>query len=280
MDFPTFLQRHGRSQTTIDTYCGHIGRFYAWCEETFGEKPSELYRSNVLEFQSHLLQNRKLNPATVNVYMSALAQYNAYGIETGQQTEQAVQKQDYIKIQSPYVNPWDGEEREIDRLRQAILAQKKKHSKRDYALITVMAYGGLRVSEAVGLQLDDVFLGTHEMLVRNGKGEKARTITMNDKIVQAIRAYLVVRPNTHPTPYLFVSQKGERLRRGRVNQICRDYSTTVHPHMLRHFFCTKSQSVGYDLYETAQQAGHKDPRTTMRYAHPSKKAMLEKANRM
>jgi integrase len=51
--------------------------------------------------------------------------------------------------------------------------------------------------------------------------------------------------------------------------------------MLRHFFCSQAQNVaGYSIAETAQQAGHASTKTTLRYSHPNRQVMIEKANKL
>lgn len=279
--FRDYLHNVNIADGSISLYVGHLQRYLRWCEESYCQSPTLLYRSNLLEFKSYLLNIRKLKGETVNVYLSALSAYNDFLMETGQQEESAFHKRDYIRCQTPVTNPWDHEESAVQALRQKLLTEDKRHGKRNYALITLMAYTGLRVSEAVGLLLEDVLFTTRELLVRKGKGGVARTVAMNDKVIYGLEQYLTIRPRYPQSPYLFISQKGNKLHRSQVNRICSKYSSDkLHPHELRHFYCTKSQTVGFQLYETAQQAGHKDPRTTLRYVHPSKKEMREKANLM
>ena len=96
-----------------------------------------------------------------------------------------------------------------------------------------------------------------EILIRDGKGNKARIAIINDKIIHAVDEYRKVRPRTD-NPYLFINRYGKKLTRGRLNQVCNQYSDSITPHKLRHFWCSQSQEVaGFSIAETAAQAGHK-----------------------
>lgn len=278
--FESFVAQIDMSSETVKTYSGRVRRYLEWCQDTFSSVPEKLHRSNMLEFKSYLLNVKDLARETVNSYLAALRSYNEFLIETKVQEEMVFRKRDYLRVQTPINNPWDGEEEDVIITRQRILETGKRHSKRDFAIVTLMAYDGLRVSEVCGQLLEDVHLNTNELFVRSGKGDVSRTVTINQKVSDAIKEYLRVRGETD-CPYLFVSQKGGRLQRQQVYRITKEYSEgKLSPHKNRHYFCSKSQEVGYSISETANQAGHKDPRTTLRYTHPSKKQLLEKANRM
>ena len=276
--FRVYMEQQSMSQETVKSYLGNTRRYYQWCEGSFGLPPDNLYRANVLNFKSFLQTVRRLNPSTINYYLSALAKLNEYMIEAGYQAELVLSKNDFIPIQLQTSNPWDGEEKEVVVFLQKVLSSKKEFCVRDYALFNVIAYTGVRNSELINIILDDVDLNGREILIRDGKGGKARVVFINDKIINAVREYLKVRPDSDSS-VLFLSRYGTGLTRGRINQICNQYSNFITPHKLRHFWCSQSQEVaGYSLAETAAQAGHKDTRTTLRYTHPTKAKMKEKAN--
>ena len=128
--------------------------------------------------------------------------------------------------------------------------------------------------------VQDIAFDTGEILVRSGKGDKARTVYLNDKISNAVREYLKERNSE--CSYLFVSRQGNgKINRSRINQIFNKYSNIITPHKLRHFYCSQAQNVaGYSIAESAQQAGHASTKTTLRYSHPDRKKMIEKANKL
>ena len=275
--FEKYLAQCGLSVNSIITYLGQLKRYQRWMKETFGAELTVLYRANVLEFKSYLLNVAKLSDKSVNTYLSALQKYNEFLLEQGLGESGVIRKSDYRKVQHPFANPWNGEAEDVERLRQAILSSGRRYSKRDFALVTLLAKAGLRVSEAVHVKLTDFSLEAGELRV-TGKGGKTRTVIINDKIVSAIREYLRCRGECQ-SGYLFVSQQKEKLDRSRVNQIIKQYSATITPHTLRHYFCSQAQNAGgYSTMETALMAGHANPRTTMLYSHASKKQLREKAN--
>jgi len=276
-EFEDYLKHNGLSDHSVVSYSGHLRRYQRWLKETFGAELTILFRANILEFKSYLLNIAKLSDKSVNAYLSALQKFNAFLLEQGLGESGVIRKSDYRKVQRPFANPWNGEAEEVEALRQAILSSKAKYAKRDFALVTLMAKAGLRVSEATGVKLADFSLEAGELLVR-GKGDKTRTVIINDKIVDAIREYLRCRGECQ-IDYLFVSREGGKLDRSRVNKIIKAHSATITPHTLRHYFCSQAQNVGgYSVMETALMAGHADPRTTMLYSHASKKQLREKAN--
>ena len=138
-------------------------------------------------------------------------------------------------------------------------------------------YAGLRRSECVNLKLDQVDLIAKEIRVI-GKGDKQRLVYINDRIAAAIREYLKER-NTD-SPYLFASRQCAKLSASRINQIFNQYSDTITPKTLRHFFCSNALENGYSIHEVANQAGHSNVQTTLIYSNPSAKQMKEKANKL
>ena len=129
------------------------------------------------------------------------------------QTEVVILKADFMKVQMQYANPCTVTKQEVDAFRQRLL---EGGSKRDYALVTLYAYSGLRRSECVNLLLEQVDLVSKEIRVI-GKGDKQRLVYLNDKIVHAIREYLKERRTE--SPYLFVSRQSGKMAPSRVNQI-------------------------------------------------------------
>ena len=76
---------------------------------------------------------------------------------------------------------------DVERFRQEILEQ---NGTRDYAIVTILAYAGLRISECLQLRMEDVSLKAKEIAVRRGKGDKMRVVFIGDKVVNAVREYL------------------------------------------------------------------------------------------
>ena len=272
--FCDYLAAKGCVKKTVETYGQTVGGYMEWYQSTFGEPLQKLYRANVLDYISYLRTVRKLVNRSVNTKLAALKNLNDYLIETGVQTEVVLSKQDYLKVQTSYASPSTITRDQVEAFRQRVL---EGSGKRNYAIVTVMAYAGLRISECLALSPEDVSLPAKEITVRSGKGGKTQVVFIGDKVVNAIKEYLTECPNTD-RPYLFVSRRGGQLSREQVNRICKDYSDTITPHSLRHFYCSAAIEAGYSINEVANQAGHSNVHTTLLYTNPTREKMKEKAN--
>ena len=214
------------------------------------------------------------SPKTVNHHLSSLRSYNDWLIESGQQTDTVILKNDFMKIQLQYASPSTVTKKDVEAFRQRLL---ESGSKRDYAIVTLFAYSGIRRSECANLKLNQVDLTAREIRVI-GKGDKQRLVYINDKIVYALREYLKERNSD--SPYFFVSRQSEKLTTSRINQIFNRYSDVITPKSLRHFFCSNALENGYSIHEVANQAGHSNVQTTLIYANPTAQAMKDKANKL
>lgn len=272
--FALYMQKLGKSQNTMATYIRNIRQYFEWCEFSFGNAPPQLYRANVLEYISYMRNLKGYSPKSVNNHLSALRCLNEFLIAEGTQTETVILKTDFMKVQLQYASPCTVEKRDVDAFRQRLL---ESGSKRDYAIVTLYTYSGLRRTECVGLLLEQVDLVSKEIRVV-GKGDKQRLVYINDKIVHAIREYLKERRSE--SPYLFVSRQSGKLSPSRINQIFNQYSDRITPKTLRHYFCSHALESGYSIHEIANQAGHSNVQTTLIYSNPTAKEMKEKANRL
>lgn len=272
--FQEYLVASGKSDNTIESYCLAIRGFLLWYQGIGGQPPKQLARQDVLTYVTYLRTVRGLTNRSVNTKLAALQALNEFLIETGRQTELVLSKRDYLRVQIAYANPSTVSREQVEALRQQILAGQ---GLRDYAIVTVLAYAGLRISEALNLRVGDIDLAAREITVQHGKGDKMRVVFIGDKVVAAIQEYIQERPDTD-SPYLFLSRKGGALSRGQVNRIFNAYSDTITPHTLRHFFCSAAIEAGYSINEVANQAGHSNIHTTLLYTNPTREKMKEKAN--
>lgn len=269
-----YLTEQGKAENTVKAYRQAVGEYMKWCEMTFGEQVQQLYRTNVLDYISYLRTVRKLANRSVNAKLAVLQSLNDYLVETGTQTDTVLTKRDYLRVQTAYANPSIVSREQVEAFRQRVLVG---NGKRDHAIVTILAYAGLRISECLALCPEDVSLTAKEITVRHGKGDKMRVVFIGDKVVNAVREYLKERLDTG-SPYLFVSRRGGPLSRGQVNRIFNTYSDVITPHTLRHFYCSAAIEAGYSINEVANQAGHSNVHTTLLYTNPTREKMKEKAN--
>lgn len=155
--------------------------------------------------------------------------------------------------------------------------------RRDRAMMELLYGAGLRVSEMVGLDLDDVALKARTLRVR-GKGRKERLVPFGRRAATAITAYLPdraawVRASGHRA--LFVNQRGGRLSDRSVRRIL-DRAVAelargrhLHPHALRHAFATHLLEGGMDLRAIQELLGHASLATTQVYTSVDLARLME-----
>lgn len=280
--FERYLREEGKKENTIKGYIYNISVFLKWFDESKGIKFKKLHRENIQEYISFLRTVKQAKPKTVNTKLNALVKFNQFLIETKIQQEMIITKKDYLKVQPQYASLAKVELKDVEKFRQLIL---ESNNKRNYALITLLAYAGLRISEALSLKMQDFNLISREITVWNGKGDKYRIVFMSDKVKTALQSWLKERKQKRIySDYLFVSNRNKPLNRTTVNKLFKAYSERLHkditPHDLRHFFCSHAISRGMSVHEVANQAGHSNIHTTLLYTNPTKDELIEKMNQL
>ncbi len=143
---------------------------------------------------------------------------------------------------------------------------------RDLLLLAVMAYAGLRRSELLGLDWDDLDLSRRLLRVRKAKGGRQRTIPIHPALAPLFVDYYATRvPLTEQA--LFVGVQGKRLNDTQLDQLFRHYVAAsgvgerkrVTPHTLRHVFASELLHAGANLRQIQELLGHKHLDSTQRY---------------
>ena len=168
--------------------------------------------------------------------------------------------------------------------------------RRDRAILELFYASGLRLSELVGLGIEDVNLSSRMVRVL-GKGKKERLVPFNSSTAEAIRAWLKDRamPLAAQSPQpkaqspwrrgasapLFLNYRGGRLSTRSVDRIVRRYVALcgakfgISPHALRHSFATHLLANGADLRAIQELLGHARLSTTQRYTHVNAAHLIE-----
>ena len=143
-------------------------------------------------------------------------------------------------------------------------------SKRNKAMLETLYSSGIRVSELVGLNIDDVdFIGN--IIKVTGKGKKERLVPIGNKALEAMKDYLDHRHKD--SPVLFLNKNGTRLSTKGVLNMTHKYiqlaslQKKVSPHVLRHSFATHLLNRGADLRSVQELLGHANLSTTQIYTH-------------
>ena len=153
----------------------------------------------------------------------------------------------------------------------------KKFGKRDRAILELLYSSGLRVSELVDLNLDQVDFDSSMVLV-HGKGNKERLVPMGAYAERALKDYLLERQtaqHSEDPDAFFLNKNGTRLTVRTVQRLVAQVilqmglSKNVTPHTLRHSFATHMLGSGADLRTIQELLGHESLSTTQKYTHVS-----------
>jgi integrase/recombinase XerC len=156
---------------------------------------------------------------------------------------------------------------------------------RDQMMLELLYGCGIRNSELVGINLEDIRLSDEAILIR-GKGKKQRYVLFGNAVKVALKAYLPARlqrlsESKKSSPALLINLRGGRLTTRSVGRIikkiavAKGLSPDVHPHTLRHAFGTHMLEEGADLRAIQEMLGHERLSTTQRYTQLSIKHVLQ-----
>ncbi len=162
------------------------------------------------------------------------------------------------------------------------VSDKATTQARDTALFTLLYGCGLRISEALGLDVRDAPLpGSDAMLRVMGKGSKERIVPVLPAVREAMAAWLALHPDRQPASPLFVGARGGRLNPAVAQRTMRDYrhlnglADHATPHARRHSFATHLLAGGADLRSIQDLLGHASLSTTQRYTAVDTDRLME-----
>lgn len=145
---------------------------------------------------------------------------------------------------------------------------------RNLLILRVMLDAGLRSAEALSLKVQDVDLKSGQLMVRNGKGGKDRSLWLGPDLVTLVTSYIETQGKVRPGDYLFTSRTGQRLGTGYLRSLVRGLAVKagiegkhVHVHTLRHSFATDLLRDTKNLVLVQQALGHSSIISTTIYTH-------------
>ncbi len=267
----------GYSPHTLSAYRNDLGQFDAFLGVQESEREWPKVDQDVVVSYVLSLKEREYSQATVARKLAAIKSFFHFLV-----AESVLADDPTAALDAPRVTkklPRTLSRDDVERLLAAPLAGRGPKALRDAALLEVLYATGIRVSELVALNVEDVSLPSATMRCL-GKGSKERIIPMYDRAVEVIRTYLeegrVTYLKDRDERALFLNPRGSRLTRQGLWLIIKAYvekseiSTRVTPHTLRHSFATHLLSGGANLREVQQLLGHANVSTTQIYTHVSK----------
>lgn len=276
----------GFSTNTLEAYKNDLYQFVEFAQgrdHIQGETWGKVNLALLTDYVSSLRGRKSYRDTTTARKVAALKSFFNFMVQ-----EEAIEQDPTEFLIAPRVGrslPKYLSEEEVGRLLEQASKVGSPDGKRDSAILELLYATGLRVSEMVSLNLQDVNL--EEGYVRcMGKGSKERIVYIYPRAVQALRSYiegarpiLVSGNNSRSGPRskeekaVFVNQRGDRLTRQWVWTILKTYARKagldkpITPHILRHSFATHMLMGGASLRHVQELLGHSSITTTQVYTH-------------
>lgn len=285
----------GRSEHTLRAYRRDTERYLVLLDGLGVRSPEEVSEEHVSDFLAHLRRGDDEHPPLAAT-SAARAVVAVRGLHRFLALEGEVETDPAQEVQPPTPPrrlPHALSIADVERLLQAASVGDTPAALRDRALLEVLYGCGARVSEAIGLDLDDLDLGpgdgeeTLGGVVRLfGKGRKERIVPVGSYARRALEAWIVrgrpalARAGTG-TPALFVNARGGRLSRQSAWNAIKaaagraELGDAVSPHTLRHSFATHLLDGGADVRVVQELLGHASVTTTQIYTHVSTQHLRE-----
>ncbi len=277
-DFLLFLSvEKGSSANTVAAYRNDLQQLAEFIKTRYPGKGWEvLDRTAVQDFIIHMKEESRYNESTVARKVAAMRSFYAY-----LSAEEIVHVNPTEGLTSPRVGkslPKAISPHEVDELLEQPARRATPEAKRDRAMLELLYATGMRVTELVSLDVENISLELRNGYARcMGKGAKERSIPIHMHAVEALQDYLgEARPvlvRNRNEQALFVNRRGERLTRQGFWLILKGYakaanlSPDITPHTLRHSFATNMLRGGMPLRNVQEMLGHANISTTQVYTH-------------
>ncbi len=261
----TSLQARNMSPHTITAYRTDVRQFFTWLAENDVKvtTPHHISRSHIIDFLSHLADQGR-SGVTRARKLAAIRQYCQFLVD-----EDRLQASPAATIAMPKKERKQRVFLHVDEYLRLLNAAAGNN--RNYAILQVFLQTGIRVEELTKLTLSDIDLDAGTMLI-NGKGNKQRTIYLEKKATQAIRAYLADRPRS-VDQHLFLNYQGTGLSVRGVMDVVQMYrnlagiSKKFSCHSLRHTCATHKAAKGLTPWQIQDLLGHEKVETSLIYIH-------------
>ena len=274
-DFLGELARRNDSPHTLRNYEADLRDFMAYFSPPETEPPplAEFDLTALREWLAHLYE-RELKPATIRRKLAAVRALFRY---LSREHRIEADPARLLRLpRMPKTLPRVPNAEVTNALVDAKLpvGMERPYPDRDRLLLELLYGCGLRIAEAVGLNVEDFDRSEKWVRVR-GKGRKERQVPYGSKAAAALDIYCAERKFTAAAAPLFLNHRGERLTDRGARNVVKFYAThvvgdsSIHPHTLRHAFATDLLSDGADLRSIQELLGHARLSTTQKYTQVS-----------
>ena len=257
------------SKNTIDSYMRDVRQFAQWLREEEQLDVIDATQQNIAAYLSHL-EDEGRTGATISRSLASLKNFYAYVVSSGFLEVTPVTEIKVNRGEKRLPQILTGREIELLLAQPACVDPK---GFRDKAMLEVMYATGIRVSELINLNIDDVNL--EQGVIKCVDAKKTRIIPLYPAALKALSVYIRdVRASMLATPTeeaLFVNMNGIRMSRQGFWKILKHYQATAHiekeitPHTLRHSFAVHLLENGADIGSLQELMGHSDVSSTQMY---------------
>jgi integrase/recombinase XerC len=276
--FVRSLRERNASSHTIKAYSGDLQNF---CAYVGSRNWNAIDHLAIRGFLSHLYE-RGLSKTSVARSLAAVRSLYRWLAQEGvvDQNPAALVATPKLAKKLPRVPTIE----EMNSVLDGKMPEAASFPERDRMILELLYGCGIRNSELIGINLDDIRLSSEAILIR-GKGKKERYVPFGGSVRAVLLSYLPLRSQklaagAKKTNALLINQRGGRLTTRSVGRIikkiavAKGLSPDVHPHTLRHAFGTHLLEEGADLRAIQEMLGHERLSTTQRYTQLSMKHVL------
>ncbi len=259
------------SENTISAYRNDLGQFLDFIARQVSDW-REVKHTNLSAYVNSIKQG-KYASSTLARKIAAVKSFFHYLVETGllEDDPSAMLDSPKVKKRLPKILSYE----EVEALLNEPVESTSPKSLRDKAFLELLYASGMRVSELVSLNIDDIDLENNTIQCAS-KAEKRRVLPLKERVGNALRAYLergrTALVHDEQERALFLNHRGHRLTRQGLWLIIKNHvkavglDTDVTPHTLRHSFATHMLRGGMDLSTIQKLLGHANISTTQIYA--------------
>lgn len=270
-------EEKGYSANTLAAYRNDLSQFMDY----LGMRVStwdEVDRNIILDYIMHMKSEQEYASSTVARKVAAIKSFFHYLVEQGKLEDDPTATLDSPKVRKRLPKAID--QRDLERLLEEPSREQTPKALRDRALLEILYATGLRVTELVSLNVDDVDVASGTLRLVRAKGKAERIVPIHQRAIGPLRDYLeqgriqLLRDPTEPA--LFLNHRGRRLTRQGLWLIVKHYvrevgiTEDVTPHTLRHTFATHLIEKKADLEYVQELLGHANISTTQVYTQLGK----------
>ncbi len=264
---------------TLNSYIRDLNQFKTWLTGAGISDWKKVKKETISEYLQYMDSSGK-SPATVTRSAASIRSFYQFMAQSGRVKNDPAKAVSGRKVQRKYPEVLTDREVELF-LEQPKCVDEKGF--RDHAMLELLYATGIRVSELIGLNVEDVNLTVG--FIRCAGNGKERVIPLYAAAVKALREYMtVIRPRIledEAERALFVNMSGSRMTRQGFWKIIKHYqekaeiTKDITPHMLRHSFAVHLLENGADLRSIQEMLGHADISSTQIYTHVAQKQLKD-----